>query len=169
MSDAKTDSVIIITPPPPPPPTKQIGEGLNKIFAMQDIIGQAPAVPMPVQNHFAPHVYMREIFMPAGTLIVGKMHRTEHFNIITQGVVRLINADDTISEVRAGDVFISKPGVKKVLYIVEDTRWLTVHPTDTVDDKELEAELIVPEEDLRDGEGNLLVDEAIVKKLLGVD
>jgi len=142
---------------------------LAKIFAMQDLIGDAPAVPMPVRQHFGPHVYIREIFMPAGTLVVGKMHRTEHFNILTQGVVRLINPDDTISEVRAGDVFISKPGVKKVLYIVEDTRWLTVHPTDTVDTKELEAELIVPEEEIRDDKGNLLVDEATVKRLLGVD
>ena len=142
---------------------------LAKIFAMQDLIGDAPAVPMPVRQHFGPHVHIREIFMPAGTLVVGKMHRTEHFNILTQGAVRLINPDDTISEVRAGDVFISKPGVKKVLYIVEDTRWLTVHPTDTLDTKELEAELIVPEEEIRDDKGNLLVDEATVKRLLGVD
>lgn len=143
--------------------------GLEKIFAMQDIIrDNAPAVPMPVQNHFGPHVYLREIFMPAGTLVVGKMHKTEHFNIITQGRVRLIQEDDSITEVSAGDVFISKPGVKKVLYIVEDTRWVTVHPTETKDTQALEDELIIPEEHIRDTDGNLLVNEASLQKLLGV-
>lgn len=143
---------------------------LAKIFAMQDIIkDNAPAVPMPVQNHFAPHVYVREIFMPAGTLVVGKMHRTEHFNIITTGVVRLLNDDGSTSEVIAGDIFTSKPGVKKVLYIVEDTKWVTVHPTESTDMQVLEKELIVPEEDIRDAEGNLLIDEASMRKLLGVD
>lgn len=106
--------------------------------------------------------------MPAGTFVIGKMHKTEHFNIITQGIVRLINPDDSISEVQAGDVFLSKAGVKKVLYIVEDTRWVTVHPTDTQDTKALEEELIISEEDLRDADGNLLVDEASMKRLLGV-
>jgi hypothetical protein len=168
MSDITPDSVIIITPPPvknAPTPHNE----LAKIFAMQDIIkNNAPAVPMPVQNHFAPHVYVREIFMPAGTLVVGKMHKTEHFNIITQGTVRIIDADDSIHEVSAGDIFTSSPGVKKVLYIVEDTRWITVHPTNTTDMKALEEELIVPEEDIRDSNGNLLVDEASMKRLLGV-
>lgn len=163
MSDVHPDSVIIITPPP-----KKPHDSLNKIFAMQDLIGQAPAVPMPVQDHFAPHIYVREIFMPAGTFVVGKMHKTEHFNIITQGIVRLIHDDDSITEVSAGDVFTSKLGVKKVLYIVEDTRWLTVHPTDSVDPKILEYELIIPEESIRDSDGNLLIEEASMKKLLGV-
>jgi len=167
MDNPTPDSVIIITPPPKKTPTDS--DNLAKIFAMQDIIrNNAPAVPMPVQHHFAPHVYMREIFMPAGTFVIGKMHKTEHFNIITQGIVRLINPDDSISEVQAGDVFLSKAGVKKVLYIVEDTRWVTVHPTDTQDTKALEEELIISEEDLRDADGNLLVDEASMKRLLGV-
>ena len=143
---------------------------LAKIFTLQDIIkDNAPAVPMPVSHHFAPHVYVRQIFMPAGTLVIGKMHRTEHFNIITAGIVRLLNDDDSISEVTAGDIFTSKPGVKKVLYIVEDTKWVTVHPTESTDMQVLEKELIVPEEDIRDPEGNLLIDEASMRKLLGVD
>lgn len=166
MTDAQPDSVIIITPPPKKP---QASAGLAQIFAMQDIIkDNAPAVPMPVQNHFAPHVYVREIFMPAGTFVIGKMHKTEHFNIITQGKVRILEANNSTHEVFAGDVFTSKAGVKKVLYIIEDTRWVTVHPTDTVDMNQLEEELIIPEEDLRDADGNLLVDEASMQRLLGV-
>src|SRR6187551_184114 len=105
MDNPTPDSIIIITHPPKKTPTDS--DNLAKIFAMQDIIrDNAPAVPMSVQHHFAPHVYMREIFMPAGTFVIGKMHKTEHFNIITQGVVRLINHDDSISEVQAGDVFL---------------------------------------------------------------
>lgn len=141
---------------------------LAKVYEVQDRIGQAPAVEMPVRHHFAPGLYLREIFMPAGTLVVGKMHRTCHYNIITQGVVKLLSNDGTITEHRAGDVFLSNPGVKKVLYIVEDTRWLTPHPTNKTDMIDLEAELIVPEDQIRDAAGNLIVSEADMQKLLGV-
>ena len=72
-----------------------------------------------LKHHFAPGVYVREIFMPAGSVIIGKIHRTEHFNIIQQGAVSLFG-DGTCEYLRAPHTFVSKPGVQKVLYIHED-------------------------------------------------
>src|SRR5690242_10473496 len=44
-----------------------------------------PQLPAPVTHHFAPGVYMREIFMPAGAFVIGHEHRTEHLNVILTG------------------------------------------------------------------------------------
>lgn len=136
---------------------------LDSIFQMQDIIQAfSDSVDMPITNHFSSGLYMREIFMQAGLLVVGKMHRTEHFNIIIQGACTVLT-DDGPKLFTAPCIFISKPGVKKVLYTHEDTRWLTTHVTEETDMEKLEAELIVPETELRDSDGTLHME--YIKKL----
>lgn len=152
---------------------KKVGEsagGLQDVFAMQDLI-QALGNPedMPLEHFFAPHIYLRQITMRAGLLVVGKMHKTRHLNIITHGDVSVMTKSGPIRMTVKDKpiVFVSDPGVKKVLYTHEDTVWMTPHVTDSTDLKELEKELIVPEEDIRDVEGNLLLDEDTIKKLVG--
>jgi hypothetical protein len=98
----------------------------------------------PVTHRFAPGVYLREIFMPADTVVIGKIHKTEHFNIILSGACLLVHEDGRREELRAPCTFISKAGVQKVLYIIEDTVWQTVHVTPETDLARLEAELITP-------------------------
>ena len=104
--------------------------------------------PCPVQHHFAPGVYVREIFMPAGTIVIGKIHRTEHMNLIDRGVISLFSAEGT-RLLKAPCVFNSGTGVQKVLYIHEDSIWKTIHVTDETDIPTLERELsYIPDEPL---------------------
>lgn len=98
----------------------------------------------PVTHHFSPSLYLREIFMPAGAVVIGKIHKTEHFNILVKGACLIIHDDFTREELRAPRVFVSKPGVQKVLYILEDMTWMTTHVTEETDLVKLEAELIEP-------------------------
>lgn len=104
-----------------------------------------PQVDMPVTHRFAPGVYLREIFMPAGTFVVGHEHKTEHFNIVIAGRA-LVMMDGKVEEITAPCTFVSSPGVRKVLYILEDMTWQTVHPTDETNLQRLEMELIVRSE-----------------------
>lgn len=99
-------------------------------------------VPMPLKHYFAPGVYIREIFMPAGAYAIGKIHKTEHFNIIQKGRLRLINEDGTYTEMVGPHTFVSKAGVQKALIILEDTVWCCVHLTNERDLAALEAQLI---------------------------
>ena len=107
-------------------------------------MNKLPQTECPVVHRFAPGVYIREIFMPAGTIVIGKIHKTEHFNIVERGVCVIVHDDDTIEELRAPLTFVSKAGVQKVLYIEEDTVWKTVHVTTETDPDKLEAQLIEP-------------------------
>lgn len=83
-------------------------------------------VELPLTHDFTPGIYMRTIFMPAGAWVIGKTHKTEHFNIIHTGRAKVMMEGD-IKEISAPDMFVSGQEVKKVLYIEEDMTWSTVH------------------------------------------
>jgi len=92
-----------------------------------------PQVDMPLTHLFAPGVYLRVIDMPKGTFVIGHEHRTEHFNIVLAGRARVL-VDGVVMEIKAPAVFVSHAGVRKVLEIIEDMRWATIHPTAGLDD-----------------------------------
>lgn len=98
-------------------------------------------VEMPLTHRFAPGVYFREILMPAGTFVIGHEHKTEHFNVVLSGRADVL-VDGQVTEIKAPMVFVSKAGVRKMLYIHEDMRWATVHPTAETNIEQLEALLI---------------------------
>jgi hypothetical protein len=100
-----------------------------------------PQVECPLKHNFALGVYMREITMPAGSLIIGHEHLTEHFNVVLTGKARVM-IDGVIEDLVAPCYFISKPNVRKVLYIVEEMKFATIHPTDETSVEVLENTLI---------------------------
>lgn len=115
------------------PPFKTLGEEMLAL----------PQVECPLEHFFAPGIYIREIFMPAGTVVIGRIHKTEHFNIILEGRVRVI-VDGEVHELKAPCTFVSKAGVSKVLNVLEDCRWQTIHanPDNLTDTDVLEALLV---------------------------
>jgi hypothetical protein len=105
---------------------------------------------------FTDGMYIREIFMPAGSLITSKVHKTEHPYIVSYGKVAVsIDGNDWI-EITAPYTNITKPGTRRVLYILEDCIWTTFH---RVDDMKSEYN------DLNDDEKENIVKE-IEEKIL---
>lgn len=98
----------------------------------------------PVTHHFAPGLYAREMFIPAGACIIGKTHRHAHLNSVSRGRIMVASEHGT-REVAAGETFISQPGIKRVGVALEDTIWITFHPTDKIDLAEIEADVIIAE------------------------
>ena len=107
-------------------------------------MAKMPQVECPLEHHFAPGLYLRQIFMPADTVVIGRVHKTEHFNIIVQGACVIVHDDGSREELRAPKVFVSKPGVQKTLYILEDMIWMTTHPTEETDMERLDSMLVEP-------------------------
>jgi hypothetical protein len=101
-----------------------------------------PQADVPLVERFAPGVYLREVFMAKDTFVIGHEHRTEHFNVVLTGRASVL-MNGEVSEIVAPCTFVSKPGVRKVLYIHEDMRWQTIHPTEETDPLLLEDTLIV--------------------------
>jgi hypothetical protein len=94
-------------------------------------------------HYFADGLYAREIFVPKGVLLTGKIHRTEHLNIISKGDISVVTENGT-KRIKAPFTMVSKPGTKRVGYAHEDTVWTTIHATKEVDLEKIELELIAP-------------------------
>lgn len=94
-------------------------------------------------HHFAPGVYMREIFIPKGTCLTGKIHKTEHLNILSQGDLSVMT-EEGIKRIKSSAVVKSAPGIKRAGFAHEDTVWITVHhnPDDELDTDKIEDRLI---------------------------
>ena len=96
-----------------------------------------------VEHFFAPKVYGRKMLIPAGHVIVGKIHKHAHLNVITRGVISVVT--EFGSETYEGPrIWVSEPGTKRAVYALTDTEWLTIHPNldDTQDLKALEEYVI---------------------------
>lgn len=96
-----------------------------------------------VKHVFAPGVYVRQVVMPAGSAIVGKIHATEHVVIVSAGRVISVTESDGQHEIIGPCIFTVPAGTKRALYVLEDCTWATVHPTVLagVDGKATEADL----------------------------
>ena len=81
---------------------------------------------LPVVNHFTPGVYARELTIPTGTLLTGKIHRYEHLCVISKGDISVLS-EDGFKRIKAPFTFISKPGVKRLAYVHDETVWTTFH------------------------------------------
>jgi hypothetical protein len=82
--------------------------------------------------------------VPAGTFIIGKTHATEHPNILMSGECTVWTAQDGVHRISAPKAWVSKAGVKKVVYTHSECVWMTAHVTDKTDLTELEDQLIIP-------------------------
>ena len=98
----------------------------------------------PLTHSFAPEMYIREIQIPAGVLIVGKIHRHTHPNFLMSGRVSVFTEEGGIQHLSAPCYMISPAGTKRVVYAHEDTSWVTVHnnPENTTDLEVLENHVI---------------------------
>ena len=98
-------------------------------------------VDCPLKHHFAPGLYAREIFLPKGSVVVGKIHKHAHVNNISQGHV-MVYTEEGLQEFIAPYQFISLPGTKRVVCALEDTIWTTYHPTEETDLEIIEQHVI---------------------------
>lgn len=120
----------------------------DKIMALQAAVDQCPSTlaELVPKHHFAPGSYARELFVPAGRIVVGKIHKHAHVNVLSQGHCTVFTEDGLV-ELQAPLTFVSSPGTKRVVLTHTDIVWTTVHVTNETDLAKLEAELIVPSYD----------------------
>lgn len=122
-------------------------EHLVNAIDIQDQVAQLPQVEIPIFHHFAPNIYMRQMEVVAGTLMVTKMHKTEHFLIVLKGSATILDSNG-LMHVQAPQIIKTQIGTKRVIYFHEDSTWLTTHPTSETDLNAIEDQLIVPDDEI---------------------
>lgn len=117
----------------------------DELKALEGEIAKLPEVDCPVTHYFADGIYGREMFIPAGTVLTGKIHRHSTLNFLIEGDIT-VTTPEGMKRIQAPAVFVSEPGCKKAGYAHTDCRWVNVHPTKLKDLSAIEAKFIVPEE-----------------------
>ena len=116
----------------------------DQVDRLQSEMALMPQAELTTEHHFSLGMYMRKVFRPAGTLIVGKVHKEPHFFLCAKGEI-IAWTENGMKRLQAGDVVESKPGTKRVTLAVTDAIGITIHRTDKTDLDEIEAELIEPD------------------------
>lgn len=129
---------------------KNVDKVRDKIVNLEKMMLQSSArIEIETTHYFTDGIYAREIFIPKGTLLTGKIHKTEHLNVVSKGRI-VVMTDEGMKEVSAPHTMIASPGTKRIGYALEDTVWTTFHGTNEKNLEKLEEQLIAPSfEDLQ--------------------
>jgi len=125
-----------------------VDEARIKILRFEEALSKVPGATfgdspeMPLKHSFAPGVYVREIFLPKGHLLTGKIHRHAHPNFLMSGEVLVYTEGAGAQRLKAPLSMISPAGTKRVIVALEDTVWITVHATQETDMQKIEDEVI---------------------------
>jgi hypothetical protein len=119
---------------------------INKIKQLTAVMAEMDQVDLPVNHYFSKGVYVREMSIPAGSCVVGKIHKTKHLNIISKGSCKVVTPLREF-ELTAPCVFESYEGEQKVVYMYEDTVWSNVHVTEETDLDAIEQHCVATEYD----------------------
>lgn len=117
---------------------------INEVEGIISTLSEKSPHQCQVTHRFTPGMYSREILMPKGTLLTSKIHMTEHQYVVTEGIAHVWTEQAGVVTLQAPYVGITKPGTRRILYIEQDCRWITFHPTEETDLKKIEEQLIYP-------------------------
>lgn len=101
----------------------------------------------PLNHRFTDGLYVREIFMPAGSLITSKIHKTQHQYFILKGSVSVWIDGGEEHFIEAPYIGVTEPGTRRVLYVWEDCIWATSHPNPDNETLEQIEERIIEKRD----------------------
>jgi hypothetical protein len=87
-----------------------------------------PQVQIDTQHHLVNGMYARTVFIPAGHVIAGCTHKTDHVSIFVGD--GLITLDDGPHELHGYNVLPTKAGMTRAIYAVSDCYMTTICKTE---------------------------------------
>ena len=94
-----------------------------------------------LEHQFINGLYVRMVHLPAGMFFTTKIHKVRHPYFVLHGKCRILTEEGVVDMI-APHHGITEPGTKRLMYIVEDVVWYTVHATDKTTPEEVEEEVI---------------------------
>lgn len=113
----------------------------EQVSRLQEELSKLPQYEPKTEHFFHGGMYCRKVYRDAGVLVVGKVHKKEHFYLIVSGTVRM-TTDDEVKECGPGSLMLSKPGTKRAVLSLTPAVCMTFHRTDSATVDEAEAELV---------------------------
>jgi|TARA_R110000782_G_C14810817_1_gene412739 hypothetical protein len=94
------------------------------IERLEDEFRKHPQVDIPVIHRYAGGIYAREITIPAGTILTGRIYKEDHFDVMVSGDIT-VSSDDGRKRMEGFNIFPGVRGKKRAGIAHEDTRWIT--------------------------------------------
>jgi hypothetical protein len=126
----------------------------QKVESLQQELSKLPQYEPETKHYFHGGMYCREVFRHAGVLVVGAIHKKEHFYLIVSGTVAITDGEGNVQEVTGPYLFQSKPGTKRAVYAVTDAICMTFHAIEATTVEDAETELVEVEPDSMYSLGN---------------
>lgn len=114
--------------------------GREEILQLEAEVGKLPQVDCPVRHFFAKGLYIREITIPKGVVLVGYVHMEECVTTLAKGSILIADGDKTM-HLTAPFTMSCVAGTKKAGYALEESVWIDsyANPDDERDIGVLEA------------------------------
>ena len=96
----------------------------------------------PLKHSFGDGIYVREIFNPAGELLVTKIHKYNHPYFLLSGEMSILDEEGE-KRIVAPHYGITKAGTKRIIYAHTNCIFVTVHATDKKDVREIEKDILL--------------------------
>jgi hypothetical protein len=113
----------------------------TSIECLQAAIAKLPQVELVTNHYWADGMYCRELLIPQGATLIGKVHKHEHFFVVTKGKLAVVSEFGQ-KVLEAPSVIVSPPGIKRAGFAITDVVCCNFHRTDERDFDKLEEYLV---------------------------
>lgn len=109
----------------------------ERVHALEAELLKLPQLEIVPKHYFSDGAYAREITIPAGAVVTGKIHKYAQLNILSKGEISVLT-EDGIVRVSAPFTVVSPPGTKRVAFAHTECVWTTILGTDEKDPDKIE-------------------------------
>lgn len=92
---------------------------------------------IPVVHRFCGDMYSREITIKKGTLLTGRIHKFDHFDIMLSGDITVSTDSGEVKRMTGLNIMEGKAGKKRAGFAHEDTHWITFHSAEERNPEEM--------------------------------
>jgi hypothetical protein len=128
----------------------------ESIEALQKAVGKLPQIPLNTGHFFCNGMYIRVLLIPKDAVIVGKIHKQEHFFMVISGDITIARDGAKVRFIGTSCPLACLPGVKRAGWAHADTLVMTVHRVEGTNIADIEDEISYPDPDSKYLPGNIL-------------
>ena len=120
-----------------------IGKG-GLLDELELAMTKCETIDLDVTHTFTPGLYIRQITIPAGTILTSMTHKYEHPFVISQGRIMVTSETEGSVIYEAPHTGITKPATRRALRAETDVIWTTFHVTEETDVEKICNDLLEP-------------------------
>jgi hypothetical protein len=103
----------------------------------EGLLLSVPQADAPLAHYFGPGIYIREVILPVGAIVLGHRHKHEHLCVIIKGALTFTNDNGEVVIKRAPMQFVAPPG-RKLAHVLEECVFWNIYATEERDLEKLE-------------------------------